>query len=51
MLMSQGHTLLGSIHFWGLLWAVISLDAGKGKCCMWPEYKVEIYFEKVAFVD
>ena len=25
--------------------------AGKGKCCMWPVHKVEIYFAKIGFVD
>ena len=29
----------------------LSLHAGKGKCCMWPIKKVEIYFSKIGFVD
>ena len=28
-----------------------SLDAGKGKCCMWPAKNVEIPFAKIGFVD
>ena len=28
-----------------------SLDAGKGKCCMWLVSKVEIYFSKIGFLD
>ena len=27
-----------------------SLDAGKGKCCMWHVKKVEIYFAKIGFM-
>ena len=29
----------------------ISLNAGKGKCCMWPVNKVEIRFAKIGCVD
>ena len=29
----------------------ISLDAGKGKCCIWPVNKVEIHFAKIGIVD
>ena len=28
-----------------------SLDAGKGKCCMWPFKKVEIHYAKIGFGD
>ena len=28
-----------------------SLDAGKGKCCMWHVNKVEIYLSKIGFVN
>ena len=28
-----------------------SLDAGKGKCCIWPVKKVIINFAKIGFVD
>ena len=44
---------LGVIHFWDPLWDAMpfSLDAGKGKCCMWLVNKVEISFEKVGFMN
>ena len=32
-------------------WVPFSLDAGKGKCCMWPVKKAEIYFAKIEFVE
>ena len=27
------------------------MDAGKGKCCMWPAIRQEFYFPKIGFLD
>ena len=42
---------LVSFAFWVHCRVPFSLDAGKGKCCMWFVNKVEIYFSKIGFMD
>ena len=48
--MPQGHTRLGVIHFWGLLWGALFSACWKMEILHVVVNKVEIHFAKIGFV-